>query len=281
MGAGNAMNHTGPLCWWNWLVGLQLRPSGHSYVNVSRLDYETWVWRTLLLRRKLFWEVMYLCFCTDKHALLACVQAIFLVVEQHSTHVFLSCGENMAFPSLFHIANAESDTEAHARPQGQFTVAVVIDRSVNSEVINISRLFSVCPYNVKQSKRAKATSLALSESPWPRHTVEMLPAFTLHAFSREGMADGWVTEWSHRRMAVTTKRPSTGSVGKTGQPGKSWSLWKLTLKTFTAPDIAVTHCSVNILSTFKQAVECSKLAMMAHLVMKCYTVKSNLMSLYI
>lgn len=41
MGAGNAMNHTGPLCWWNWLVGLQLRPSGHSYVNVSRLDYET------------------------------------------------------------------------------------------------------------------------------------------------------------------------------------------------------------------------------------------------
>lgn len=223
------------------------------------------------------------CICASALTNMHCwpVYKLFFWWLNSIVHMSLSCGENMAFPSLFHIANAESDTEAHARPQGQFTVAVVIDRSVNSEVINISRLFSVCPYNVKQSKRAKATSLALSESPWPRHTVEMLPAFTLHAFSREGMADGWVTEWSHRRMAVTTKRPSTGSVGKTGQPGKSWSLWKLTLKTFTAPDIAVTHWSVNILSTFKQAVECSKLAMMAHLVMKCYTVKSNIMSLYI
>lgn len=41
LGMGNAMNHTGALYWWNWLVGLQLRPSGHSSVNVSRLDYET------------------------------------------------------------------------------------------------------------------------------------------------------------------------------------------------------------------------------------------------
>lgn len=71
----------------------------------------------------------------------------------------------MTFLSLVHIADAGSDSGAQARAQGQFTVAVVIDSSVNSEVINISRLFPVCLYNVKQSERAKATSLAPSESP--------------------------------------------------------------------------------------------------------------------
>lgn len=76
---------------------------------------------------------------TDKKELLAGTQ-----IFAFSVFTVDVLWRKLAFLSLFHFADDGSDTGAHAvRAQGQCTVSSVIDSSVNSDVINISRLSSL------------------------------------------------------------------------------------------------------------------------------------------
>lgn len=66
-------------------------------------------------------------------------------------------------------------------------------------------------------------------------------------------------------MAVTTERPSAGHQRGNRTGCQERVSVKLTLKSFTAPDIAVTLRSVNISSALKQVVEYSRLVMVVQL----------------
>lgn len=68
------------------------------------------------------------------------------------------------------------------------------------------------------------------------------------------MADGRVTE-RRKSQENGCHYPLQGIRGQTGQAARRKAQTKLTLKNFTAPDIAVTVRFVNISSALEQAVE--------------------------
>lgn len=160
-------------------------------------------------------EALCLIFFTNKQALLASVRSPSLfLIKQASTHIFafrvFTVDLKIAFLNL-QVMTVTLQLTQLAHDDLLYlvwlTALLILMRLIFKDSLPIEWF-----YNFKQSRRAQVRSLAPSESPWPRPTEEMFPAFTPLTVSRpEGrrMA-GWQREGSHRRMAVTTKRPSAG-----------------------------------------------------------------------